>query len=314
MNKASCDFEVLTGLDSTATLIISRLTHIGLQFARELGRRRSKKKAEVTELPAPVSGHVVVVSSLAPGDSALVEVAGGSADSVVYRLVEAEEAKTCDVPCASAFVPRISAAEHCAGGSQDEQAVAEVVQPGLSHARGYNDFGGDRKAWSRWVAIDKLVIGRHQFAQPSVDDPTASLECLRCWLEFPPSKLSGLARSDVGCKGVLLTVGSGPLAGPQARTLEFAGDDLDVRGLLFHHSHTFRHFCGAVWCHRCGGIFNLMTAGGKGGAPLLKKACRNSPASKPYAAGLVQIAELRPPGHLTGGWPGADNLRLEGFA
>jgi hypothetical protein len=45
MNTASCEFEVLTGLDSTATLIISRLTHIGLQFARELGRRRSKKRA-----------------------------------------------------------------------------------------------------------------------------------------------------------------------------------------------------------------------------------------------------------------------------
>ena len=81
-----------------------------------------------------------------------------------------------------------------------------------------------------------------------------------------------------------------------------------------HGSHKLRHYSGAVWCHECGGILNLLSSSCKGGAPTLQKVCRRAPTNKTYQLGLVQIAAgLAAPSHLTGGWPGASNLRLTGF-
>ena len=196
----------------------------------------------------------------------------------------------------------------------DIPAGAEVVQPGLSHAKGYSDFGGDRKEWARRVALDMLIAGQHQFAQHELLAPGQGVRCTRCLADFPASKIPSLSKGDPGCPGVLLAVGPSPLLGPQTWVSLRAGEGFTVKGVAMHSSHSLRHFSGAIWCHECGGTLNLLSSSCRGGAPLLKNECKKAPANKMYRLGLVQIAAgLTAPSHLTGRWPGPSNLRLAGF-
>lgn len=191
--------------------------------------------------------------------------------------------------------------------------AARVVQPELTHARGYNDFGGNRAEWARRVALDTLAAGGHFFPPAQVEAVGQGTRCSRCLLDFPASRLVGLAKSDPGCQGDLFTLGPVPRQSPQVRDPAGIGTILRVKGLQIDPSHNLRHFAGALWCSKCGGIVNLVMPASKTGAPHLRAVCKEVPSSKPYGRGLVQLAALDAPSHLKGGWPGASNLSLKGF-
>ena len=150
------------------------------------------------------------------------------------------------------------------------------------------------------------------FPPAQVEAVGQGTRCSRCLLDFPACRLVGLAKSDPGCQGDLFTLGPVPRQSPQVRDPAGVGTILRVKGLQIDPSHNLRHFAGALWCSKCGGIVNLVMPASKTGAPHLRAVCREVPSSKPYGRGLVQLAALDAPSHLKGGWPGASNLSLKG--
>lgn len=326
-------------LDSMASLVVKRLAQIGLENARDLGTRMpSRKRGSGPKDHGGASGLPVrigpsgtralpcedTLSDRRPVESSpccgsFPEASSGSGDRPSYVEVP--------VSCLPGFPgppdPQVEVAgeDLAPAPNLEVQEVlihipaeaAEIAQPGLASARGYNDFGGNRKEWARRVALDVLSGRGHNFAPADVINVGGAVRCLDCLLDFSASRIAGLSKTDGGCGGKLLIVGPGPLLVPQV-WVSPGGGGLTLKGIEFDPSHKLRHFAGAVWCSVCGGILNVLRPASKSGAPLLSRTCKLAPSSKPYRFGLEQISRLECPSHLAGGWPGASNLRLKGFA
>jgi hypothetical protein len=166
--------------------------------------------------------------------------------------------------------------------------------------------------WHVAVSYRALLQCGHRFNLPGSsfdlgEAKPCAPQCNQCFVTFAKSKLHSLAKSGVACVPVVVVVNP-PLVGPQRLD---PPRPYQLGGVTFHHTHSFGHFRGRLWCTGCAATMAVTSRP----APSFLRPCPGKIAEDTARRNLTHLVggSLPPGWATTAPWPRGLDFGLRGF-